>query len=249
MKRSDLHKRLERIGVKVNDSTIYSWMRTLRIKEGPLIRPIERDETNSRRFKKKGYKRGQTGDWSDGSLLLIAAVWSLRNPQDDRIKPLAFDRIINVYNMASSIERSPTTRCPLDWGVPNFHESYHEVVKTERWLVSDELHPYVVRLLCMRQKLGNEIDVTESVKVNYVWKEEFNEYPNDLHPERIHYSLQSIALDRNVELDAVEIRVIPLGREANHNELQPNNNCMQDKSVIFRYDIWYTLAANYLIEE
>jgi hypothetical protein len=176
MRKKELHERLTRIGINVSDAQISHWRRTGWLSTGPQKIPIERSKIHTgKRFSKvEGFVRGQTGEWSEDILVSIAEIWSVRNPQNDQILPLPLERLDNALSIAYIIQYHTTAMFPLDWGVPDFLTSLQEV-DTNRWLASNEVHPYVVRLICTRQKALNEIHMKEPIKVNLIWEEELIE--------------------------------------------------------------------------
>jgi len=242
MKKKELHDRLTRIGINITDSTIYRWYRTGWISHPPQKIPVERSDIhNGKRFrKKKGFAPGRTGEWNEETLLSIAEIWSVRNPQNDQILPLPLERLGNALAMAYIIQFDTTARFPLEWGVPDFLASWQEVDKTKRWLASNEVHPYVVRLICTRQKLLHEIHIKEPIKVNLTWQEELVEQANPSQARVRQYRLEPITFERNVDVDAVELRVIPVESTSDEDRREPKKT---DNSLTFFYEIDDTLRA------
>lgn len=200
--------------------------------------PIKRSvkKKGNRFTKKNGYVRGQTGHYDESLLRTVVDIWSLRNPQNEEIKPLAIDRCDLVFEAAFRILSDTTKMFPLDWGVPNFHTWPYGVDNTDRWLVSDELHPYIVRLICNRQKLLHEIDVSTPIKVNLIWEEELIEHTSDKQTET-QYRLTPVTIDRNIDLDAVEMQVLTR-RSHEGSRLAAQKEETQNSSLIFRYGIF-----------
>jgi hypothetical protein len=247
MRKAEFLDRLTDIGITINESAVDKWIYKDYIGyiSLPGRKPLKRstDKKDGRFRKKNGYGRGQTGKWTEYMLITIVDLWSMWNPQNEGIKPLANDRCPLVLKFAFHILSDTTKMFPLDWGVPNFHTWPYEVDNTDRWLVSDELHPYIVRVICNRQKLLDGIDVSTPVKVNLIWEEELVEPTGDTQAE-IQYRLKPITIDRNVDLDAVEMQVIPLERRINEDGvIETNKAKTQNDSLIFCYEIYYSLRV------
>jgi len=243
MEKKELHDRLTRIGINVSDAQISHWRRTGWVSTGPQKIPIKRSDIHkSKRFRKtKSFAPGRTGEWSEDTLVSIAEIWSVRYPQNDQILPLPLERLDNTLSIAYIIQFHTTAMFPLDWGVPDFLTSWQEVDKTNRWLASNEVHPYVVRLICTRQKVLNEIHIKEPIKVNLIWEEELVEQAGASLAGMTQYRLKPITFDRNLDIDAVELRVVPLERTTDDiNYREPKKT---DNTLTFFYEIDSTLRA------
>jgi hypothetical protein len=160
------------------------------------------------------------------------------NPQHKGIAPLSIDRIGLVLELVYYITSDTTAIFPLDWGVPNFRRlmSTADNDITDRFLVSEELHSYIVRCICTRQKLLNEIHISKPVKAILTWNEESNGHQGESEVEKKRYRLEPIALDRNVTIDSVEMRVVPLRRrigESDRSETEEHR--LSYCSLVFEY--------------
>lgn len=243
MRKTEMHDLFERIGIEskdfvIKDSTIYSWMYTGFV-SFPRKGPVLRGEPPKGKFKKKTlFGRGQTGEWDPSTVITIAEFWSLRNPQHGDIEPLSLDRIGLVLELVDYIHSPTTVMFPLDWGVPNFRRLEYSdfYYKTDRFLVSEELHSYIIRCICTRQKVLNKIHVSNPVREILTWKEEHSGRSCESEAEETHYRLDSVALDQSVKIDSVEMRVVPLRKRTNETERSETKEWqLSYSSLVFYY--------------